>query len=177
MKSINAMASLTELGLITKPGLCGLIRECACLLVHPSLWIRQATAGFVATAAKNMTLLDVQCKLIPILSNYMQYSLIQIDKYVIMIHYIVFWYHMVFFFRPELVLESLVNPIPRQVYDNIVRHPEIEAFLDNLQKRKAARDMIESGRPIPTFDVFLEIPSSLKKVYNQHFSFVDQCVN
>ncbi|KRT79355.1 HEAT domain-containing protein [Oryctes borbonicus] len=144
-KAINAMSSLTELGLITKPTLCELIGNCACLLVHPSLWIRQAAAGFVSVAAKGLSILDVQSKLMPILSPYIQYSLIQID-------------------RPELVLESLVSPIPRPVYDNVVRHPEINAFLDNLKKRKSARDIIESGKPIPTYDMYLGITSSLKKL-------------
>lgn len=81
------MSSLTELGLITKPTLCELIGNCSSLLVHPSLWIRQATAGFVSAAAKSLSILDVQSKLMPILSPYMQYSLIQIDKYLIYLGY------------------------------------------------------------------------------------------
>lgn len=76
------MSSLTELGLISKQGLCELVSECAPFLVHPSLWIRQAVAGFISTAAKSMSVLDVQCKLVPIISKYMKYSLIQNDRYV-----------------------------------------------------------------------------------------------
>ncbi|KAI4461743.1 phosphoinositide 3-kinase regulatory subunit 4 [Holotrichia oblita] len=113
-KAINAMSSLTELGLITKLTLCDLIGNCSSLLVHPSLWIRQATAGFVSAAAKSLSILDVQSKLMSILSPYMQYSLIQIDK--------------------------------------------------QFEKRKSARDIIESGKPIPTFDMYLDITNSLKKL-------------
>lgn len=74
------MSSLTELGLLTKPALCGLVAECASFLVHPNLWIRQAVVGFITTAAKTLSVLDVQCKLMPILKMYMKYELIQIDR-------------------------------------------------------------------------------------------------
>lgn len=74
------MAALTELGLMFKPAICELVTECSYFLVHPNLWIRQAVAGFVATAAKTLSLLDVQCKLMPHLRIYMKYPLIQIDK-------------------------------------------------------------------------------------------------
>lgn len=74
------MSSLTELGLITKPSLCELVAECSCFLVHPSLWVRQAVAGFLSTAANSISVLDVQCKIMPLLNIYMKYPLIQIDR-------------------------------------------------------------------------------------------------
>lgn len=74
------MSSLTELGLVNKPALAELISEVACFLVHPNLWVRHAVVGFVTTTAKTLSLLDVQCKVMPNLSPYMKYSLIQIDK-------------------------------------------------------------------------------------------------
>lgn len=76
------MSALTELGLLQKTALCELVAETACYLVHPSLWIRQAVAGFMATAANTLTILDVQCKVMPHLSTFMKYQLIQIDKYI-----------------------------------------------------------------------------------------------
>lgn len=76
------MSALTELGLLQKTNLCDLVSETACYLVHPSLWIRQAVAGFISTAAKTLTILDVQCKIIPHLNVFMKYQLIQIEKYV-----------------------------------------------------------------------------------------------
>lgn len=79
-KSIQAMTSITELGLITKQALCELVYECSSFLVHPGLWIRQAVAGFVSTAAKTLSMVDVQCKIMPHLTMYMKYPLIQIDR-------------------------------------------------------------------------------------------------
>lgn len=80
MKSINAMAALTELGLLNKFSLTELVADTACFLVHPNLWIRQAVAGFISTVANTLSVLDVQCKVMPSLTPYMKYSLIQIDK-------------------------------------------------------------------------------------------------
>ncbi|GLV32887.1 Vacuolar protein sorting 15 [Carabus blaptoides fortunei] len=67
--------------LYQKTALCELIAETACYLVHLSVWIRQAVAGFMVTAAKTLTILDVQCKIMPHLSTFMKYQLIQMDKY------------------------------------------------------------------------------------------------
>lgn len=74
------MSALTELGLLNKPAITELVEDTSCLLVHPNLWIRQAVVGFISTVAKTLSVLDVQCKVIPCLSPYMKYSLIQIDK-------------------------------------------------------------------------------------------------
>lgn len=78
-KSINAMASLTELGLLHKPAITELVGDTACLLVHPNLWIRQAVVGFISVVAKTLKVIDVHCKVIPTLTPYMKYSLLQID--------------------------------------------------------------------------------------------------
>ncbi|XP_018572792.1 phosphoinositide 3-kinase regulatory subunit 4 isoform X2 [Anoplophora glabripennis] len=146
-KSINAMAALTELGLMFKPAICELITECSYFMVHPNLWIRQAVAGFIATAAKTLSLLDVQCKLMPHLSVYMKYPLIQIDK-------------------PELVLESLVSPIPRIVYDSVVAYSEIDILLDVLKERKTLRDCVNTGK-VPNTDLYRESNSSLKNLFRR----------
>lgn len=143
-KSIHAMSALTELGLITKPGLCELVSECSCFLVHPSLWVRQAVAGFAATAAKSLSVLDVQCKIMPLLQHYMKYPLIQID-------------------RPELLLESLVSPIHRNVYDNVIKYSDIELLLDTLRERQNARLIASSGR-IPSYT---EMRQSLKTLFRR----------
>ncbi|CAH1967764.1 unnamed protein product [Acanthoscelides obtectus] len=143
-KSINSMAALTELGLITKPALCELVTECSYFLVHPNLWIRQAVAGFVASASKITSILDVQCKIIPALKPYMKHQLIQIDK-------------------PELLLDSLVNPIPRTVYDSIVNHMDIDIILEVLRERKNVRDCVSAGK-VPSTDFYRETQTSLKNL-------------
>ncbi|XP_056633826.1 phosphoinositide 3-kinase regulatory subunit 4 isoform X2 [Diorhabda sublineata] len=143
-KSINAMSHLTELNLVTKPSLCELVTECSYFLVHPSLWIRQAVAGFISTAARNLPVLDVQCKIIPKLKIYMKYQLIQIDK-------------------PELLLECLVSPIPRNVYDSVVSYNEIDSIFELLKERRCLRECVNTGK-IPTTDYYRDAQPSLKKL-------------
>jgi len=41
VKAINAVSSLTELGLISKLNLYDMMRDMVSYLVHPSLWVRQ----------------------------------------------------------------------------------------------------------------------------------------
>lgn len=77
-KSINAMSALTELGLLNKPAITELVADTACLLVHPNLWIRQAVVGFISVVANALSILDVQCKIVPCLTPYMKYPLTQI---------------------------------------------------------------------------------------------------
>lgn len=79
-KSINAMANLAELGLLNKATIKELISETACFLVHPNLWIRQAVVGFIAQSAKVLSVVDIQCKVMPSIHFYMKYPVIQIDK-------------------------------------------------------------------------------------------------
>lgn len=61
------------------------------------------------------------------------------------------------------MLESLVNPIPRIVYDNVVAYSEIEVLLDVLRERKTVRDCVNAGK-VPSTDLYRESNSSLKNV-------------
>lgn len=49
-------------------------------------------------------------------------------------------------FRPELLLESLDNPIPRNIYDSVVTYPDLDTLLRMLKDRKFARDAANIGR-------------------------------
>ncbi|KAJ8984785.1 hypothetical protein NQ317_003698 [Molorchus minor] len=139
------MAALTELGLLSKQALCELVTECSYFLVHPSLWVRQAVVGFISTAARTLSLLDVQCKIMPHLALYMKYPLIQID-------------------RPELLLDSLVSPIPRYVYDSVVTFSDIDVLLDILKERNSIRDCVNTGK-VPTTEFYRETGTNLKKLF------------
>lgn len=142
------MSALTELGLLQKTSLCELISETSCYLVHPSLWIRQAVAGFISTAARTLSLLDVQCKVMPHLNIFLKYQLIQID-------------------RPELLLECLVNPIPRIIYDSVIKYSDIHLLLKTLKERKEARQAVNFDK-IPQYS---DMPSALRNVSIFEFNF------
>ncbi|XP_076177459.1 vacuolar protein sorting 15 isoform X1 [Ptiloglossa arizonensis] len=117
-KAINAMATLTELGLLHKSALYQLLHETMVFLVHPNLWIRHATVGFISAAARTLNLVDVQCKVQTMIKPYLMHPLIQIDKEI-------------------LLLEALVSPIPRIVYDSVVKYNDIEELFEVLKQRRA----------------------------------------
>lgn len=71
------------------------------------------------------------------------------------------------FFRPELLLESLVNPIPRAVYDNIVCHSDVDALLEVLRERKLVRECVSTGK-VPSSDYYRETQHTMKNVSKQY---------
>lgn len=142
VKCINAMSQLSEIGLLQSNVLRDLVKETITIgLVHPSTWIRLATAGFVGVAATALGPLDAQCKLAPAVAPYLAYPLIQIEK-------------------PELLLNALVAPIPRVVFDNITNYAET---LEILRQRQLAREAIKLGN-VPNH---VEIPSNLKNLFQR----------
>uniref|UniRef100_A0A8W7NZV5 non-specific serine/threonine protein kinase n=1 Tax=Anopheles coluzzii TaxID=1518534 RepID=A0A8W7NZV5_ANOCL len=99
-KAIHATTLLVELGLIQKQGTIEFIGECACYLAHPNLWIRHEVVELVATAARILTAIDVQCKVRPSIAAHLRLPLIELAC-------------------PELLLDCLVPPVPRNFYDAI----------------------------------------------------------
>lgn len=72
-------------------------------------------------------------------------------------------YNFVINFRPELLLESLVPPIPRTVFDSVIFHPEIDSILEILKERKNVRDCVNTGK-VPSTDFYRETQISMKNV-------------
>ncbi|RLU24739.1 hypothetical protein DMN91_002829 [Ooceraea biroi] len=126
MKAIHAMATLTELGLLHKSALYQLLSETMVFLVHPNLWIRHATVGFISAAARTLNVVDVQCKVQTMLQPYLKHSLIQIEKEI-------------------LLLEALVPPISRIVYDSIVKCSDVEELFQALEQRQTTRAKAVTG--------------------------------
>ena len=96
------MASLTSLQLLQKVALYELLKETTPYLLHPNLWIRQATAAFVASTASTLDGVDVMVKLDSILSPFMKHNVVQMDN-------------------PALLLANVESCIPRPVLDGIIR--------------------------------------------------------
>lgn len=139
-KSIRATTALTGLGLIQKPALAEFISECACYLNHPNLWIRHEVVGLISSAAKIFGAIDIQCKIMPAISNHLKSPLIQVEK-------------------PEILMDCLQTPIPRNIFDAVVRFTELEAFFQTLEERKNARNST-----IETLPQHCEMTSSVKNV-------------
>ncbi|XP_049778491.1 phosphoinositide 3-kinase regulatory subunit 4 [Schistocerca cancellata] len=126
VKAINAMKALTELSLLQKSALYELLKDTTCFLVHPNLWIIQAVVGFLSAIARTLNLVDVQCKVMAVIQPYLKNQVIQADKEV-------------------LLLNALVSPIPRQVYDGVLRCSDFDLLSEALQERHNMRSMLRAG--------------------------------
>ena len=80
--------------MLQKVDLYVLLKETVPYLLHPNLWIRQATASFVSATAKILDGVDVVVKLGTILSPFMHRKVIQMDN-------------------PVLILANVESHIPR----------------------------------------------------------------
>lgn len=119
-KAIRATSALSELGLLQKANLVEFISECSCFLNHPNLWIRHEICGLISISAQVLSALDVQCKIMPSVAPHLRCPLIQIEK-------------------TELLMDCLHQPIPRSVYDIVLKFPEIVQLMEILKERKKAR--------------------------------------
>lgn len=147
-KAIRATSDLTELDLIQKSGLVDFIKACGCYLNHPNLWIRHEVGGLISTAAKKLSPLDVQCKIMPSIVNHLKIQLIQVEK-------------------PELLLDCLQKPLPRTIYDAVLRFPEIDQFVEVIKQRKDIREKISQGQ----MPQQIEMSTSVKNVSKMFFAF------
>ncbi|XP_065349993.1 phosphoinositide 3-kinase regulatory subunit 4 [Cloeon dipterum] len=126
VKAINALTSLTELGLISKLNTYDTLRDMVSYLVHPSLWVRQSVVGYVSAVARKLELIDVHCKVQSLIKPYLDSSLIQVDK-------------------EFLLLSALKPPIPRIVFDSVVKCNDIALFIETLKTRKTHREKLKIG--------------------------------
>ena len=101
-RCISTMQNLTSLGLLQKAALYELLKDTVAFLIHPNLWIRHSTACLISSAATQLDPIDVVVKLGAIVSPFLQKEVIQLK-------------------RPDLILNNVQSPIPRKVYENIVR--------------------------------------------------------
>nr|XP_014094276.1 phosphoinositide 3-kinase regulatory subunit 4 [Bactrocera oleae]XP_036213743.1 phosphoinositide 3-kinase regulatory subunit 4 [Bactrocera oleae] len=131
-KAIRAITILIELGHIKKPTITEIIKETCCYLCHPNLWIRHEICGMISTAARTLSAIDVQVKIMPAIKRFLKIPLIQVEK-------------------PDLLLDCLQPPIPQQIYDSIIRFNDIPMLVNELEIRAIARN---NPRPVllPHYD-------------------------
>lgn len=102
-------------------------------------------------AAKTFGAIDVQCKIMPAISSHLKSSLIQVEK-------------------PEILLDCLQIPIPRNIFDSVLRFPEIDQLFKVLQERKEARTAVKDGI-LPQYG---EMNLSVRNVSGQNLNIVYQ---
>ncbi|KAF8792794.1 Phosphoinositide 3-kinase regulatory subunit 4 like protein [Argiope bruennichi] len=148
-KALAALSDLAKENLLQKQTLNKILAEAVPLLIHPDLWIRHSAVGFISVVARSSNVADVQCKLIPLLLPYLNNSgnrknLIQVES--------------------ELaLLYALKSPLPRCIYDYLVKLPSLRSLFDCLSDRKISRSITRVGHP-PSYR---EMEPSLLTVYNR----------
>jgi phosphoinositide-3-kinase, regulatory subunit 4 len=70
-KVLNALASLTELGLFYKISVLELAKSVVKLVVHPNVWVANGAIAFLAMSAKSLGPVDAQSLLYPIFRPYL----------------------------------------------------------------------------------------------------------
>ncbi|XP_022818609.1 phosphoinositide 3-kinase regulatory subunit 4 [Spodoptera litura] len=143
-KAVRATTSLSELGLLNKQTLCDLVAESAVFLAHPNLWIRQEVCGLVSCVASLMNPIDVHCKILPLVWPHLKHKLIQVE-------------------RPELLLESLSEPIPRKVLDAVLRHGDVDRLVQTLRERRNTRLKVKQG----TVPQYSEMGQQLRNLFRR----------
>ncbi|EDV91054.1 phosphoinositide 3-kinase regulatory subunit 4 [Drosophila grimshawi] len=128
-KAIRAVTTLIELGHIRKPTVTEIVNETACYMCHPNLWVRHEICGMIATTARNLSAIDVQCKIMPAIGRFLKAPVIQVEK-------------------PHILLDCLLPPIPRQIFDSVLRFQDIQHFVGALEDRVRLRSNTRhSGQP------------------------------
>lgn len=148
VKTLKAVGALVELGLLLRGTVHELLRDVAPFLVHPNVWIKHGAVGFFAKVARKMLIPDIHCHLLPQLLPFLKEPIVQFDDELIL-------------------LSSLLDPLPRQLFDNIAKFGQLEALLDHLQKRHQARGFVRHSQQ-PTYpEPDDQIAPMLRKLVSQ----------
>ncbi|XP_064461325.1 phosphoinositide 3-kinase regulatory subunit 4-like [Ornithodoros turicata] len=143
-KTLRAMTELTEKGLFRKQMLYELTSETVALIFHPNRWIRQYTVGFICAVTRCLSLADIQCKLKPMLQPFLKHPVVEVDK--------------------EVVLLSLTcAPLPRPVFDYLIKFSHLQSLLESLCERQILRSIVRPGH-LPSYS---ETDHTLKSAYRR----------
>ncbi|ORX34648.1 hypothetical protein BD324DRAFT_634336 [Kockovaella imperatae] len=77
---ITALTSLSSLRLLPRMRIWDVFFSTYGFLCHPNIWIRQGTAGFIASASKNLPSSDVWCILYPALRTLLESDILEVDE-------------------------------------------------------------------------------------------------
>ena len=75
------------------------------------MWIRYGAVGFVTAVARSLSVVDVHCKLLPLLRPFVKEKIIHADQDV-------------------LLISVLREPVSRPVFDSVVRSQHVISFFE-----------------------------------------------
>ncbi|XP_037081673.1 LOW QUALITY PROTEIN: phosphoinositide 3-kinase regulatory subunit 4-like [Pollicipes pollicipes] len=147
VKAVDAMCGLAARGLLGKAALYELLDEVVPMVVHPSLWARQAAVGFICACAAQMRVIDVQCRLVPRLAPFLAHPVASLDSC-------------------AALLAALGPPLPRDVYDHVA-HPAWQLHLPDGggPVRNLFRRLVADGMTAAVEDHLLVLAGHLAKVH------------
>ncbi|RXG73423.1 Phosphoinositide 3-kinase regulatory subunit 4 [Armadillidium vulgare] len=111
--AIDNMTKLTEKGIFPNHVLCEIVHDAAPLFLHPNRWIKLAMVGLIVAVSKRVEYMDVITTLaLTIFPYYKEKS---------------------FQFEERVILSRLNDPLPRSVYDSLVKCNCLEDILKILE--------------------------------------------
>lgn len=146
----------------------------ACRLQN--MWIRQGAVGFVAAVARALNIADVHCNLLPLLQPFLKQPVIQVDHEV-SVRYLEHFTSVstTSLCTPQVVLLNALNdPLPRPIYDYVLRSPLIERLFETLLDRQLIRSLCRAGHQ-PTYEEVDEaLAQLLRKLNSQGMQRADE---
>ncbi|XP_052829468.1 phosphoinositide 3-kinase regulatory subunit 4 [Octopus bimaculoides] len=146
-RSLGALSSLVELGLIQKIMLYDFIQEVVPFLAHPGIWVRQGAIGFITAVAHVLNVADVHCNLIPRVRMFLKQSVLHIDQ-------------------KHILLNCVGESVPRAVFDYIVRSPNVDGIYEVLLKGSENRKTMRRGHKSP----YPDLDDNMSPIFRKLFS-------
>lgn len=77
---ISSLASMAELGLFQRSKTWEIVDVIARFLMHPNIWIREASAHFVAASTKYLSSADLYCIIMPLVNPYLRVTITEYSE-------------------------------------------------------------------------------------------------
>lgn len=102
--ALLTMKSLAEINFFSRRFLLDLLEETLPFLIHPNLWLRNASAGVITSIKNNLSQVDVHCLVIPKIKGYLKSSS-----------------NSLWAVNEVSILSKVKRPLERQVYESCAR--------------------------------------------------------
>ncbi|GAV05374.1 hypothetical protein RvY_15521 [Ramazzottius varieornatus] len=147
LQALRAFLDLVKLQLMPKRSVTELLQFCACLVIHPNLWIRRTAVALFVTACKETDFADRQIRIRPLLLNFLDPKITFIDE-------------------EESLLGALVAAIDRRIFSVITEGRAARTLLQFLQTHADSRLKLSQED-----DMVLRISISEYQLYQRLHSF------
>ncbi|MFH4975365.1 hypothetical protein AB6A40_002074 [Gnathostoma spinigerum] len=117
LQDICCICELCRLKFFERTALFELLREVLPFLSHPNEWLRMAVVNLLSVLDEKLTVADVHCKLLPMVSPYLTEPLIKLNN-------------------KFVVASCLKPPIPQSIWTYVIDHCPIASLLDYLNEKQ-----------------------------------------